>query len=226
LFGGAGSPGNGTIFKVSKSGTESVSHVFTGRKDGAEPVAGLLPDGKGNFYGTTSRGGFYGEPCEHIGCGTVFELDDTGKETILYNFTGVDGNSPQAGLTQDADGNFYGTTELGGASNHGAVFKLTKAGVETVLYSFTGDTDGGTPVAGLVRDATGNLYGTTEQGGVGGGTIFKLDKTGKETVLHTFTGNDGYQPFAGLVQDGQGNFYGTTFSGGTDGYGTVFKITP
>src|SRR2546421_545381 len=121
--------------------------------------------------------------------------------TVLYSFTGsTDGALPIAGLVRDKAGNLYGTTNGGGTSGAGTVFKLDTTGTETVLHSFTGSTDGSFPVAGLVRDKAGNLYGTTELGGTSGaGTVFKLDTTGTETVLHSFTGPDGAVPFAGLV---------------------------
>jgi len=104
-------------------------------------------------------------------------------------------------------------------------FKLDKTGKETVLYSFDG-ADGANPVAGLVWDAKGNLYGTTYNGASGYGTVFKLEKTGKETVLHSFVGTDGAYPYAGLVRDAKGKLYGTTYLGGSSDRGTVWKLTP
>ncbi len=155
-------------------GTGQTSYPFG--TDGAFPSGGLVRDKAGNLYGTTPVGG---ASC----CGTVFKLDTTGKETVLYSFTGPDGELPIAGLVRDKAGNLYGTTASGGASGFGTVFKLDTSGTETVLYSFTGSTDGLEPFGGLVRDKAGNLYGTT----IGPGTVFKLDTTGTETVLHSFT---------------------------------------
>jgi uncharacterized repeat protein (TIGR03803 family) len=139
-------------------------------------------------------------------------------------------------LVRDAYGNLYGTTQFGGTYGAGTVFKLDNAHRETVLHSFSGGLDGSYPYAGLVRDAEGNLYGTTNQGGSSGyGTVFKLDKAGNETLLHTFTGTegDGAYPFDDLVRSANGNLYGTTFSGGAnanvcfeDGCGIVFMLTP
>ena len=120
--------------------------------------------------------------------------------TVLYNFTGRrTGGNPYAGLVRDAAGNLYGTTYFGGSSNYGAVFKVDTSGTETVLYSFTGGADGGNPYGSLVRDAAGNLYGTTHGGGASGcRNGVQAAKTGKETVLHSFTGGpDGAIPFAG-----------------------------
>jgi uncharacterized repeat protein (TIGR03803 family) len=135
------------------------------------------------------------------------------------------------GLVLDAKGNLYGTTNSGGRGidgGNGVVFKLDKAGRERVLYRFPRTGAKGIRPHGVVRDAQGNLYGTTVfHGAFGWGTVFKLSPTGKMTVLYNFTGGnaDGGDPYAGVVRDGQGNLYGTT-SAGAIGYGTVFKITP
>jgi uncharacterized repeat protein (TIGR03803 family) len=205
-----------------------VLYSFIGGNDGKYPEAGVIQDAKGNLYGTTSYGG---ASCY---CGTVFVLDTHGTETLLHSFAGgTDGVDPYAGLLMDAKGNLYGTTSEGGTSGYGAVFKLTKAGKETVLYSFCPEgypctDDGASPYAGLVMDAKGNFYGTTGSGGTSGyGTVFKLSKSGKESVLYSFTGLDGENPYLGfLLMDAKGNLYGTTSYGGSDGYGTVWKLTP
>src|ERR1017187_6672638 len=149
--------------------TESVLYSFKWGTDGAEPWAGLARDAQGNLYGTTSVGGG-STNCSPYGCGTVFEVDTTGNETVLHSFTrtGGDGAYPYAGLVRDAQGNLYGTTYEGGdpACNCGTVFKVDTTGKETVLHSFTGTGgDGAYPYAGLVQDAQGNLYGTTNNGG-------------------------------------------------------------
>ena len=150
--------------------TKKVIYSFAGGSDGADPLAGLVRDGAGNLYGTTYAGGDYGS-------GTVFKLDTTGKEAVLHSFSGgPDGGYPYAGLILDAAGNLYGTADAGGAHNYGVVFEVPAGGAEGVLYSFTGTGgDGADPLAGLVRDAAGNLYGTTASGGASGlGTVFKL----------------------------------------------------
>ena len=217
-----GAFGNGTVFKLDATGTETVLHSFAGGADGSGPYSGVIRDAAGNLYGTTYFGG--GIPtCD---CGTVFRVDVTGAETVLHSFDAADGAGPQAGLIRDAAGNFYGTTYYGGAFNNGTVFKLDRTGAETVLYSFTGGNDGGGPQAGLLRDALGNLYGTTQYGGFpGSGAVIKLDTTGTETVLHGFFDHpDGKSPYAGLVGDAAGKLYGTTQYGGTHGKGTVFKL--
>jgi uncharacterized repeat protein (TIGR03803 family) len=195
-----------------------------------------VQDAKGNLYGTTALGGNPGCYTDN-GCGTVFKLDTTGKETVLYSFTGgSDGANPFGGLVRIL-GDLYGTTDLGGAYGGGTVFKLDtagkNAGQETVLHSFGGAAgDGATPdIGGQVRDSQGNLYGTTLNGGTnfscppGCGTVFKVDTAGNETVLYSFAGgNDGANPEAHLVRDMQGNLYGTTLWGGAHGWGTVFKV--
>jgi uncharacterized repeat protein (TIGR03803 family) len=206
------------------SSGEAVLHTFTGHPDGASPLA-IIRDPAGNLYGITQSGGTSAK-------GTVFKVDVNGSETILHSFSGgEDGATPYGNLTLDEVGNIYGATALGGASGYGAVFKLDPVGHETVLYAFTGGADGANPYGGVVRDAAGNLYGTTENGGINPqrycfgpcGVLFKLDMSGKETVLHSFTGPDGANPIASLTQDASGSFYGTTQWGGS-GYGVVFKL--
>ena len=215
----------GTVFKVDKTGKETVLYSFTGPPDGEHPSDRLLRDKAGNFYGPLYEGGA-------SGYGAVFKLDTTGKESLVYSFgPGTDGEYPGGGLIEDAVGNFYGTTGYGGASGNGTVYKLSKSGKETVLHSFTG-ADGQYPFSTLLRDSAGTLYGTTSMGGTSGnGTVFKLTKKRKESVLHSFAGGtDGVNPYAGLVQDVKENFYGTTYSGGAGcqgfGCGTVFKLDP
>jgi uncharacterized repeat protein (TIGR03803 family) len=222
-------PNVGTVFKVDSTGTETVVHVFTGGSDGPDgeyPYGGLVRDGRGNLYGTTAYGGTYGS-------GTVFKVNAAGTETILYNFGEVagDGENPYAGLLLEGD-YLYGTTYYGGAWGQGTVFKVTTKGKETVLYSFGNPeltVDGAYPYAGLIRDSSGNLYGTTFQGGASdAGTVFMLDATGAFTVLYSFMGGeaDGTEPYGGLVRDSKGNLYGTTYKGGAHLLGTVFKLTP
>ena len=216
--------GCGTVFKLDTTGAETVLHSFTGAPDGNWPSGSLILDATGNFYGTTTWGGA-------SVWGTVFKVDTTGAETVLYSFTGgADGGTPASELILDAAGNLYGTTQYGGAGRCrdgcGTVFKLDTTGTETVLYRFQRNPDGERPVAGLIQDAAGNLYGTTLYGGERRlGTVFKLDPTGKETVLHRFTRADGQNPDAGLVRDSAGNLYGTSYYGGASGAGTVFKLS-
>ena len=235
-------------------------HRFTYSKRGRSPRAGLIFDQTGNLFGTTAAGGNLGY-CGGSGCGTVFELTPNGdgnrwKEKVLYRFTGRDGSVPHAGLIFDKVGNLYGTTLYGGSglcsngsySGCGTVFELTpRTGggwTAKVLYHFTGHEDGGYPIAHLIFDQGGNLYGTTFAGGSdsdcyqGCGTVFKLtpnsDGSWNESVLHTFCSlkrcRDGANPTTALIFDAAGNLYGPTSAGGTgncgNGCGTVFELTP
>jgi len=257
-----GKYGNGTVFQLKPPGTgaawtENVLHNFTG--DGSIPLGGVLVVGKqGTLLGTTGGGG--------VGCGVVFELAPPASgsgwtEHIVHAFSCVpDGNGPQGDLIRDHAGNVYGTTNAGGTGNCfngcGTVFMLSPpsspggAWTETVLYSFLNTPDGVGPWAGLVRDSTGYLYGTTYRGGahtsscyqVGCGTVFQLSPPSSpggawtETVIYNFTGaSDGSQPLAGLAIDQKGNLYGTASAGGDlncnpgsnfGGCGVVFKMSP
>jgi uncharacterized repeat protein (TIGR03803 family) len=222
-----GAYNSGTVFEVSPSGTETVLYSFTGGADGGYPGAGLVRHWNGNLYGTTEMGGL----CH--GCGTVFKVTASGTESVLYSFSlGADGGQPMASLVQDKNGNLYGTTYYGGAYGYGTVFKLARSGKETILYSFSGGADGSHPVARLVEDKSGNLFGTTPWGGsfncAGGcGTVFEVTPSGTETVLYTFTGGtDGGGPWTDLTLDENGNLYGTTCCGGTYNSGTVFEVSP
>jgi uncharacterized repeat protein (TIGR03803 family) len=166
-----------------------------------------------------------------VGMGMIATLPAQAQTlTVLHNFGGApsDGGNPYAGVVLDNEGNIYGDTQMGGASNYGAVFKLDTNGTETLLHSFTGS-DGKYPYPTLLRDVQGNLYGTTYSGGPVNpysGTVFKVDTSGTLTVLHNFGGApDGTQPFAGVIEDRAGNLYGTTSAGGTIGYGAVFKLS-
>jgi len=229
-------------------------HVFKGFADGAEPVGGLTFDAAGNLYSTTTIGGDSSN-CGTQGCGTVFELspnsDGTWTESVLHSFTGADGFIPMGALVFDAAGNLYGTTKGGGASPNcqggtrgcGTVFELSPnldgSWTESVLYSFTNAADGALPLAGVILDTAGNLYGTASSGGASqSGVVFKLTNGGgswTESTLYAFTdGADGGGPSAGLVFDAAGNLYGTTIAGGNlkdqvcylAGCGVVFKLTP
>jgi uncharacterized repeat protein (TIGR03803 family) len=249
----------GVLLGAAWAQTETVLYSFCAQggnrcTDGAISFAGVVLDQAGNVYGTAQYGGARGR-------GVVFKLTPKGKETVLYSFCALgggncsDGQYPGANLVFDQKGNLYGTTTLGGAYNNGfchkgcgVVFKLSPEGKETVLYRFcaqSGCTDGDEPVAGVVLDQAGNVYGTTAYGGAhndvfcssGCGVVFKLSPEGKETVLYRFCAHnnclDGANP-NGVVFDQKGNLYGTTLLGGvnevcasgTEGCGVVFKLTP
>jgi uncharacterized repeat protein (TIGR03803 family) len=218
----------GVVYKLDATGHETVLHSFTGAADGGHPNAGLILDAKGNLYGTTVNSGTgFG--------GVVFRMDPMGNETVLHSFSGEDGVEPYGGLIGDGAGNLYGTTFYGGTTNNGVVYKLDVTGKETVLYNFTGGADGGEPQVGVIRDAQGNLYGTTLYGGggdcpLGCGVVYKLDAIGQESVLHAFTGGaDGANGYAdpGLIRDAEGNLYGATSNGGGPASaGVVFELDP
>ena len=222
----------GAVFELSPGGTVTLLHSFAKYpSDGSNPVAGLIRDGKGNLYGTTQAGG---SNCPNGGCGTIFKVGPAGQESLLYSFAGgSDGAVPYAGLTEDRNHNFYGTTESGGGAGCGGagcgtIFELTSAGSEKILHAFAGPpSDGATPRAGLVSDRAGNSYGTTQGGGTGSctggcGTVYKLAANGTETVLYSFAGgSDGSYSDSALVIDRRGTLFGTTYEGGGTGCGGV-----
>ena len=206
--------------------------------DGVWAGADLLLRG-GALYGTTQQGGSANQ-------GTVFRLAPKPgfwTETILHSFTGSEGSDPYSGLIVDSAGNLYGTTSFGGnvcsTDGCGTIYELSPPAAagdswqETTLYSFSGGGPGNNPEGKLLRDKTGNLYGTTNGGGLGWGTVFKLRPPatvgGAWTVfvLHSFRGGtsgDGQISSAGLILV-NGAFYGTADFGGTKRSGTVFSIT-
>lgn len=232
-----GAFGYGAVFELTPSAggwTESVLYSFTGNADGAEPNS-LALDVSGNIYGTTHLAGLYLE-------GTVFELrhgsDGSWTLDTLHNFKNdnKDGMAPSAGVVFDAGGNLYGTTNQGGVYRAGIVYELTRTAggswAERIPHNFAAGSDGANPVAGLILDNAGNLYGTTASGGVyANGIAFELTRrqggVWSEKILHTFKrGNDAALPQAGLSLDAAGNLYGTTDQGGANGFGTVFELIP
>jgi len=231
-----GAFGFGTVFKIDTSGTETLLHSFAaGSSDGAFPYYGtLLMDTDGNLYGVTEGGGS-GNCSGGNGCGVVYELSQSGELTVLHSFAGgtTDGCIPAGTLAVDKSGNFYGTATSCGSHNMGIVWNLSN-GQETVLHNFAGGKkDGNDPMAGVILDAKGNLYGDTFVGGgkgcysgTGCGTVYKLNTKGKLSLLHRFVFTDGQLPVGGLIRDEAGNLYGTAANGGNDGNGTVWKITP
>jgi uncharacterized repeat protein (TIGR03803 family) len=236
---GGGTYEGGTVFKLDPDGTEKPIHSFSPKHGGFYPFPALAIDASGDLCGTDVDGG-------PRNAGTVFEIVHGGGETMLYAFRGSpkDGAQPTGGVILDLEGNIYGTASAGGRagcesnSGCGVAFKLEPGGAETILHFFSAKHgDGGNPVAGLIADGAGNLYGTTESGGgnctldqaYGCGTVFELAPGGAETILYSFSkknGANGAFPLAGLVADSSGNLYGTASGGGTYGYGTVFEITP
>jgi uncharacterized repeat protein (TIGR03803 family) len=226
-----GTNGVGTIFRIASAGQLGLLHTF-GTTDGAYPSGPLIQATDGNFYGTTVNGGIDSD-------GTVFKMTPAGVLTTLYKFCSLtkcaDGDLPFGPLLQAADGNFYGTTEGGGANNSGVAFKITPTGTFTAFYSFCSQSNcaDGNGVDGLIQGADGNFYGVAKFGGANSaGTVFRLSPGGTLTTLYSFCSltscADGNEPAATLVQATDGDFYGTTTGGGTDTScrcGTVFKIT-
>jgi uncharacterized repeat protein (TIGR03803 family) len=217
----------GAVYKLDSAGNYTTLYSFTGGQDGGEPEAGVVRDSAGNLYGTTAQGGGYGG-------GVVYKLDVDGNYTVLYRFR--ERFTYPNGLILAPDG-LYGTTgglstDSGGGGTTltaGMLYKLDASAHFTVLHNFTGGNGGDNPVAGVIRDSAGNLYGTTSNyyGTGGQGVVYKLDTAGNYTVLYSFTGgDDGGTPFAGVIRDSAGNLYGTTRGGGKEGAGVVFRLKP
>ena len=247
-----GSASKGFVFELSPASggvwTFTDIHDFTG-PDGDESgcctYAGLIIDPSGNLYGTTGSGGS-SSACTS-GCGVVFELTNNAgawTETVLHSFTGTDGSAPSSPLLMTPNGNLYGSTASSGPGGFGTAFEMRKvSGVwqTGTIHAFSGGADGATPNTALVRDALGNLYGTTLAGGGGGGecisgggitgcgTAFELTCTGsgwEKTLLHPFSGLvDGAFP-GGLIVNGSGNLFGVAPAGGHLGWGVAFELSP
>jgi uncharacterized repeat protein (TIGR03803 family) len=213
-------------------------YSFGALPDGHRPFAALVAVSD-ELYGTTLEGG--SGDCKNtggvvIGCGTIFEINTSGKERVLYSFKGApDGARPLAELLI-VNGKLYGTTADGGAEGFGTVFELDRStGSEHVLYSFTHDDDGAYPSSGLI-DVKGMLYGVTRAGGaVGGcprlrrcGTVYAVNPSSREVrIVHRFEGPpaDGSSPMGRLLAV-RGALYGTTSDGGTSDCkcGTIFSV--
>jgi uncharacterized repeat protein (TIGR03803 family) len=215
-----GAYGDGTVFKVAAGTNALTTLVNFNTTNGRTPYGGLMLDGAGKLFGTTTWGGAYGY-------GTVFEVEaGTNALTTLVSFNNANGANPWASLVEDNSGNLFGTTYGGGAYGDGTVFEVAAGSNSlTTLVSFN-NTNGSTPLAGLVRDSAGNLFGTTSGGGAYGyGTVFEIAAgTNTLTILVSFNNSNGGGPHARLVRDSSGNLFGTTVGGGANGYGTVFKV--
>jgi uncharacterized repeat protein (TIGR03803 family) len=236
------------------SWTEKILYHFQGNKDGYAPHGDLVVDASGNLYGATNFGGGGGQStCDSFYpyCGTVFEVSPPktkgGKwtEKVLYSFQNkTDGAVPNGSLVFDKQGALYGTTYCGGSvecqdlsGGSGVGFRLKPPSQNggrwsyKLLYSFKGNPgDGGNSRAGMIFDAKGSLYGTTQAGGNprGDGTVFQLTRHGKgrwkESIFHTFNFNDAVFPMAELVFGASGELYGTASQGGANGGGAVFQM--
>jgi uncharacterized repeat protein (TIGR03803 family) len=220
----------GTVYKIRPNGAFKVIHSFPvpyGVYDW--PFSGLVLDSAGSVYGSVFYDGTYG-------VGFVYRVDKHDNFTVLYNFTeaiGFVGNGTYEPLILDAAGNLYGPGGGGGkvwdGGSCGMIFKIDPSGNETQIRAFAKGKGGVYPNGGLLRDASGDLYGTTLNGGSPGGfgVVYKLGTTGKETVLYTFGPKpDGSSPNGELLQDAAGNLYGTTVHGGANDCGTIYKLGP
>ncbi len=200
----------GSVYKMTPAGVLTTLYEFD-KTHGVFPTA-LIQGTDSNFYGTTLEGGT--GTCVG-GCGVIFKLTAAGQFTVLHNFTGTDGYKPYGPIIQASDGNFYGTTSLGGSGNCGSgcgvVYKMTPAGL-TVLVNFAGTH----PIAGLVQANDGKFYGAVISAVSGGaGSLYQITSSGNYTTLYTFTNSTGNAPFVSLFQNTNGILYGDTASGGT-----------
>ena len=239
-----GAHGFGTVFLVTPQAgatnwSETILYSFAGSGDAAFPSGGLVADQAGNLYGVTLVGGANN-------LGAVYQLSPPTTEgglwteTVIFSFSGPDGTLPSGQLQFDQSGALYGTTDGGGSLQEGTVFQLAPSSrpggswTQSVLYNFSGGRDGGNPVAGVVIDNMGRIFGAASTGGSGplsGGVIFRLNPPVNqgdpwtENVLHSFGGPDGFRSLSKLVWR-SGGLYGTTSAGGLNGTGTVFVLTP
>jgi uncharacterized repeat protein (TIGR03803 family) len=233
-----GTAHKGSVFKVSPEGKLATIYSFCSENQcSSGGASSLILGSNGNFYGST-----------YLNNGTIFEITPAGKLTTLYTFCSqpncTDGSSPYGSPLQGMDGNFYGTTQGGGANGAGTIYKLTPTGILTTLYNFASKpnwADGGSPNSGVIQDAGGNLYGTTDIGGegtgcllpnvgsTGCGTVFKLSPSGALTTLYTFCSlsncADGQYTQGPLTLGSDGYLYGTTPLGGAAQEGTAFQLT-
>jgi uncharacterized repeat protein (TIGR03803 family) len=246
LHGGSacGGVGCGTVFHLTPPApapnalgnpawNEILLYRFAGGSDGAYPSGDLTFDQSGNIYGTTENGG-------NGGYGVIYQLTPAGgswTETVLYSPRGGNGAYPKSGVVFDRSGNLYGVFSGLGPHRNGSVYELSPSGfgwTEQTVYAFTGGSDGGVPVGGLILDASGNLYGTTQSGGSGGGgTVFELTP-GHDgwtfKTIYSISSCGWCGPSGALIMDAAGNLYGTIQGDaavpGSGVYGSVFKLTP
>lgn len=230
---GGGANGGGTFFKITLSGLLTTLASFDSTT-GTAPNGALVQGPDRNFYGTTILGGNL-SACSGSGCGTIFSVTPDGTLKALYTLCSqpncIDGAVAFDGLAWGPDGNLYGGTWQGGASDLGTIYRITPGGKFTTLYSFAPGSDGYNPLW-LTLGRDGTFFGTTYSGGYfGAGTVFNITSGGTETMLYSFCSQspgctDGAGPRAGLELGTDGNFYGTTYFGGANNFGTVFSVTP
>jgi uncharacterized repeat protein (TIGR03803 family) len=226
-----GDADKGTVYRIAPDGTGfTVLHQFDGGA-GENPEGTLVVGDDGALYGTTLQGGSDNR-------GAVYRITTAGDFTLLYSFPKLSefnisglavnaaGANPRAGLLASG-GAFYGTAYQGGEHGWGTVFRITPAGALTVVHAFTGPSFGaGFPLSGVVQDAAGNLYGTTERGGyINRGAAYRIDPAGAFTLLHAFGGSavDGMQPYAGLLL-ANNSIYSTSFTDSLGGAGAIARL--
>jgi uncharacterized repeat protein (TIGR03803 family) len=222
--------GYGTVFKLTPNGSLTTLVCFN-NTNGASSLAAPTLGKDGNFYGTTFQGGDLNLNFGY-GDGTIFQATTNGTLTKLVDFSYTDIGANPTGLTLGKDGNFYGTTEIGGSNGYGTVFQVMTNGSFTKLVDFSYTATGADPT-GLTLGEDGNFYGTTSKGGSSGfGTVFQMTPNGTMTTLVSFSGTaDGAYPLGTLTPGNHGNFYGTTHQGGNTnlnsnrGFGTIFQVT-
>jgi uncharacterized repeat protein (TIGR03803 family) len=210
----------GTLYKVTPTGTATLLHTFTNGADGSYPYWPPIEGTNGIFYGTTDA---------QATNSTTYSVTSSGTFTTLHTFTGSDGQDAN-GLVQGSDGNFYGSTQSGGANNLGVVYKMTPTGTVTVLHSFAGS-DGAVGRWDLIQAKDGNFYGVTLNGGTfGAGVLYKITSTGTYTVLYNFPypGTNQYTnpfPYSGVIQATNGLLYGVTGNvGGPFVWGSIYSF--
>jgi uncharacterized repeat protein (TIGR03803 family) len=227
LYGAAegGANGCGVIFKVTPKGSETIVYAFKCAAAGMYPRSTLIRAPGDLLFGTTFEGG---EACNSeapLGCGTVFQVDKRGAETVLYTFTGQqDGWEPSGSLVRDKAGNLYGTTVEGGANLGGTLFELSPTGSPGATYQFS--VLAPYSIGAISLDEAGNIYGLTQVGGSNDqGALYKVTPTGVRSLLYSFTGGaDGSQPLVPPTLDSAGNIYGVASQGGGRQDGTIFKF--
>ena len=218
LYGGAD---NGGVVWEIPSGTSTIKAFAS--FDGANgwlPAAGVMIDSNGNLWGTTETGGAGGY-------GVVWEVPKGSTAMkVVVSFDGANGAYPVAGVTEDSNGNLWGTTTQGGASDDGVVWEIPKGSSTLKVVAGFNGSNGDNPAAGVMEDSNGNFWGTAANGGAGGyGVVWEIAK-GSTTlkVVASFNGANGISPYAGVTEDSHGNLWGTTFDGGSNGLGVVWEI--
>jgi uncharacterized repeat protein (TIGR03803 family) len=214
-----GASGDGTVFKMTTTGTLLWSTAMDGT-NGQSPYSGLVSDTNGLFYGTTFYGG-------KDGVGEIYSVTSSGVLKRISSFTGSgsDGKWPRGGLIVGSDGQLYGSSENGGSKSNGTLYVSSTAGPESAYFSFDDTRSGKYPHTALIEGTDGYLYGATLNGGSGAdGTIFRAPLGGSPVSVYEFSGTDGNGPGA-VIQGNDGNFYGKTTLGGAYNYGTLYKLT-